>query len=177
MCVEKSQFCGRQRHSYHQVHSWPCQRLALDRGSRNCLNWQQDVDMMRLRVQLDPKERLASEDLTGLFLEFYAPPLNTANSGFRVWVEGDTDSRLLKLVSKLGYAAKGVDLAESLSILPLGSGRDGGTSKLPGIVVEKGTRRNRDLFVFDCDQAGRNAKEKLQILDQDACSTKRHESH
>ncbi|WP_433968302.1 hypothetical protein [Tunturiibacter gelidiferens] len=126
------------------------------------------ADMMRLRVQLGPRERLGSEDLTGLFLEFYAPPLNTANGGFRLWVEGETDSRLLKLVSKLAYAAKGVDVAESLSILPLGSGRDGGTSKVPEIVVEKSTRRNRDLFLFDCDQPGRNAKEKLQILDQDA---------
>lgn len=45
---------------------------------------------------------------------------------------------------------------------------DGGTSRIPTIVVEMGTRRYSDLFLFDCDPPGRSAKEKLQILEQDA---------
>lgn len=126
------------------------------------------ANAMRLRSELSPGESLSTEDLTTVFLEFYATPTQTQVGGFRVWVEGDTDSRLLKLVAKLGRASRGFDVHESLSIIPLGEGRDGGTSRIPTIVVEMGTRRYSDLFLFDCDPPGRSAKEKLQILEQDA---------
>jgi hypothetical protein len=125
-------------------------------------------DLIRLRSDLRPMERLSPEDVMELFLEFYAPPQVRSSSGFRVWVEGDTDTRLFKLVSKLGRAKFNVDLEESLSVVSLGAGRDGGTSKVLSIIVERGTRKNSDLFVFDCDDPGRQAKDKAATLDQDA---------
>jgi hypothetical protein len=125
-------------------------------------------DLIQLRTDLGPLEHLSPEDVMELCLEFFAPPSAMSRVGFRVWVEGDTDTRLLKLASKLGRTKYDVDLEESLSIISLGTGRDGGTGKILSIIVERGTRKNSDLFVFDCDDPGRQAKDKVATLDQDA---------
>jgi hypothetical protein len=126
------------------------------------------AEMIRFRAESNPNERVTPEDLTGVFLDFFAPPTPGLAPGFRVWVEGEMDSRLLKLVSKLAHAAGCSNLEEGLSITPLGLGREGGTDRISAIVVEKGTRRNKDLFLLDCDEPGRHAKEKLHILEQDS---------
>ena len=87
--------------------------------------------------------------------------------GFRLWVEGDSDCRVLKLVSRLANETKGIDLEEGLSILPLGRDREGGTSRALTVVLSEHTRRNKDIFLLDFDEAGRHAQEELEVLQQD----------
>ena len=49
--------------------------------------------------------------------------------------EGDTDTRLFKLVSQLVLAKYGFDVEESLSLLPQGTGREGGTGKVLSVIT------------------------------------------
>jgi len=73
----------------------------------------------------------------------------------------------LNLVCQLARPVYGIDLGQGLTIIPLGLGRDGGTSKTTEIVVGQRTKRNRDVFLLDCDEPGRHAQKELEVLDQD----------
>ena len=121
-----------------------------------------------LRVSLEPDEPLPEEDLAAIFIEFYSRDAGNSAPGFRLWVEGESDCRILKLVSKLMVQARGVDLEEGLTILPLGQNSEGGTSTVVDVVLANRTKRNRDIFLFDSDAPGRHAQEKLQGLGQEA---------
>jgi len=118
-------------------------------------------------LQVRREEALSQEELTGIFLEFFSPARNDGDERFRLWVEGESDCRAFKLVARLGKKDHGLDLEEGLSILPLGEGREGGTSKAYEVVLLRRTRKNRDVFLFDFDDPGRHAKEELEILKQD----------
>jgi len=121
-----------------------------------------------VRLNLRPEEALPEGELVALFIDFYSRGAAVTAPAFRLWVEGDSDCRILKLVSKLVGRARGIDLEEGLTILPLGERREGGTSAAVDIVLTKQTKRNRDIFLFDSDEPGRHAQEKLQGLGQDA---------
>ncbi len=125
------------------------------------------AEALTLRFGLDPTQPFPSDELASIFVKFVAGEASEKDQRFRLWVEGSTDYRILKLVSRLVRAEKGVDLEEGLAILPLGEDRDGGTSRLSDVVLSRRTRRNRDLFLLDCDQPGLHAKEELDILEQD----------
>ena len=125
------------------------------------------AEALQLRLEVDPEQPLLHEELAVIFIDFYSPRTRPSDHGFRLWVEGDSDSRLLKLVSRLVSAATGANLEEGLSILPLGIGREGGTSRVTEIVKNEETRKNKDVFLFDFDDSGRTAKEELRILEQD----------
>jgi hypothetical protein len=118
-------------------------------------------------LQVQPDESFTPEELTEIFLEFFSPSSEDGGEGFRLWVEGETDCRALKLVARLANGAHGIDMEEGLAILPLGEGRQGGTSKALEVVLTRRTRKNRDVFLFDFDDAGRHAQEELEILKQD----------
>ena len=120
-----------------------------------------------LRAELDPSQPFPQEELAAIFIEFYSPGTSSADLSFRLWVEGESDSRILKLVSRLAKQDRGADLEEGLSIFPLGVGRGGGTSKAIEIVLSHRTRINKDTFLFDSDDAGRHAEKELRTLDQD----------
>jgi hypothetical protein len=122
---------------------------------------------IQLGVSLGTIPVLSDEDLAAIFVEFHSSGSPQNGAGFRLWVEGESDSRLLRLVSRLAHTAYGIDLGQGLTIIPLGVGRDGGTSKVTGIVVGQRTKRNRDVFLLDCDEPGRHAQQELEILDQD----------
>jgi hypothetical protein len=120
------------------------------------------ADALRLRATLESEMPLPHEELTAIFMDFYDDHGAGASQGFRLWVEGETDSRLLSLVSKLA------GLEGGLTILPLGLERDGGTSKVIDIVFKEQTKRNKDIFLLDCDEPGRHAKEELEVMGQEA---------
>jgi hypothetical protein len=126
------------------------------------------AEAIQLRVNLQLREPFPGEELAAIFIDFYSRGASDLASGFRLWVEGDSDCRILKLVSKLVAQVHGINLEEGLSILPLGEGRGGGTSEAVDVVLANRTRRNRDVFLFDLDEPGRHAQEKLQNLGQDA---------
>lgn len=88
------------------------------------------------------------------------------SAGFRVWVEGDTDVNILAVTAELGGALYGMDLKGGLDIRPLGSDREGGTLHIPEIVAQHNANKNRDLFLLDNDEAGRQAEKKLKVLNQ-----------
>jgi hypothetical protein len=71
------------------------------------------------------------------------------------------------LVSRLALPVYGIDLSEGLKIIPLGLGRNGGTSKATEIVITQRTKRNRDVFLLDFDDPGTHAQKELETLDQD----------
>jgi len=122
---------------------------------------------IQLGVSLGTIPVLSDEGLAAIFVEFHSSGLPQNGVGFRLWVEGESDSRLLKLVCRLAHSAHEIDLGQGLTIIPLGVGRDGGTSKVTEIVVGQRTKRNRDIFLLDCDEPGRHAQKELEILDQD----------
>jgi hypothetical protein len=126
------------------------------------------AEALQLRIELELDMRMPEEDLAVIFMDFYSSDSRKTGHGFRLWLEGETDCRLLKLVSKLAKAGDGTDLEDGLSILPLGEGREGGTSKAPEVVIKEQTRRNRDVFLFDFDESGKHARDELKILEQDA---------
>jgi hypothetical protein len=80
-------------------------------------------------LQVQPDEALTQEVLTEIFLEFFSPPSEAKVEGFRLWVEGETDCRALRLVARLANGAHGIDMEEGLAIVPLGEGRQGGPAK------------------------------------------------
>ena len=125
---------------------------------------------VELGVGLGTETALTEEELATIFVEFHSQGVFQAEHGFRLWVEGESDSRLLKLVCRLALSVHAVDLQEGLSIIPLGEGRDGGTSKAMEVVVNRRTRRNKDIFLFDADEPGRHAKAELDVLDQEVLS-------
>jgi len=122
---------------------------------------------IQLGVNLGGTPAISPEDLAAVFAEFHSSGSTQSSGGFRLWVEGESDSRLLKLVCRLAKIAHGVDLGEGLSIIPLGLGREGGTSKITEIVIGHRTERNRDVFLIDCDDPGQHAQRELEVLNQD----------
>jgi hypothetical protein len=122
---------------------------------------------IQLAVRLRSAPKLSDEDLASIFVEFHSSGLPQNDVGFRLWVEGESDSRLLQLVCRLALPVHGMDLGQGLTIIPLGPGRDGGTSKTTEIVVNQRTKRNRDVFLLDGDEPGRQALRDLETLNQD----------
>ena len=122
---------------------------------------------IQLGLSLGTTPVLSDEDLASIFVEFHSSGHTQNFVGFRLWVEGESDSRLLNLVCRLAQPVYGVDLGQGLNIIPLGLGRDGGTSKTMEIVVGQRTKRNRDVFLLDFDEPGRHAYQELEMLDQD----------
>jgi hypothetical protein len=120
------------------------------------------AEALRLRAGLESETPLPQEDLAEMFMQFYADRDADSAQGFRLWVEGETDSRLFALVAKLAKLEGG------LAVLPLGLDREGGTAKAIEIVIKERTRRNKDIFLFDSDQPGRHAKEELGVIGQEA---------
>ncbi len=125
------------------------------------------AEALRLSVGLEPGGVFPQEELAVIFMEFYSPAARQSTLGFRLWVEGESDCRILKLVARLVRQAREKDLEEGLFILPLGEGREGGTSRATEVVMSQQTRRNKDVFLLDFDDPGKNAKEALRILQQD----------
>jgi hypothetical protein len=124
-------------------------------------------ETLRLRSELAPITRIDGEDLASIFVEFFSPQPRSGLPGFRVWVEGESDGRILKLVARTVANTHSLDFDQGLSIIPLGIGREGGTSKISEVVISNQTRRNNDLFLLDFDEAGRHAEEELHALKQD----------
>ncbi|MEZ5399217.1 MAG: hypothetical protein R2729_06070 [Bryobacteraceae bacterium] len=122
---------------------------------------------IQLTLGLGSAPSISDEVLASLFVEFHSSGIPRSPAGFRLWVEGESDSRLLYLVCQLALPAHGIDLGQGLTIIPLGSGRDGGTSKATEIVVNQRTKRNRDVFLLDYDDPGRHTRQELETLDQD----------
>jgi hypothetical protein len=122
---------------------------------------------IQLGVNLGTAPVLSHEDLAAIFVEFHSSGSPQSSAGFRLWVEGESDSRLLQLVCRLAQPLYGIDLQQGLTIIPLGFGRDGGTSRAMEIVVGQRTERNRDVFLLDSDEPGRHAEKELEVLDQD----------
>jgi hypothetical protein len=122
---------------------------------------------IQLGVSLGTTPVLSGEDLAAIFVEFHSSGSPQIGVGFRLWVEGESDSRLLNLVCRLAYPVYGIDLGQRLTIIPLGVGRDGGTSKATETVVSRRTKRYHDVFLLDCDEQGRHAQKELEMLDQD----------
>jgi len=122
---------------------------------------------IQLRVGLGTGPSLPEEELATMFVEFHSSGAAPTDSGFRLWVEGESDCRMLKLICRLALPVHGIDLGEGLAIIPLGQGRDGGTSKATEVVIGRRTKRNKDIFLFDSDEPGRHAQEELAILDQE----------
>jgi hypothetical protein len=122
---------------------------------------------VELKVGLRSGPSLSEEDLATIFVEFHSSGAAHTDSGFRLWVEGESDCRMLKLVCRLALPVHGIDLGEGLTITPLGLGRDGGTSKATEVVVNRRTKRNKDIFLFDSDEPGRHAQADLSVLDQE----------
>ncbi|MCL4797714.1 MAG: hypothetical protein KJZ84_24330 [Bryobacteraceae bacterium] len=122
---------------------------------------------IQLRVGLQSEQLLPEAELATIFVEFHSSGPTQPVPGFRLWVEGESDSRMLGLVCQLALRVHGIDLREGMAIVPLGQGRDGGTSKIAEVVVGRHTKRNRDIFLLDSDEPGRHAKEELEVLDQE----------
>lgn len=127
-----------------------------------------------IRFQVVPEEVKGPPDreLITVFMRFYAEPPPSATSGFRLWVEGESDVRIMKRAAALAKQRHGVDLEEGLAILPLGEGREGGTSKAGEVVLTYHTRKNNDVFLFDCDSDGQRALEELTVMKQEAMTLK-----
>jgi len=126
------------------------------------------ADSIRLHCELQPDETFPQEELAVIFIRFFSPSAPQTNHGFRLWVEGDTDCQILRIVSKLVKTSLGSDLEEGLIILPIGENRDGGTSKILDVVLSKQAQRNKDLFLLDCDMPGKHAQDELKVLQQDS---------
>jgi hypothetical protein len=125
------------------------------------------AEALRLQIELRPGQAFPHDELALILIQFFAPSSQKNSSGFRLWVEGDTDCHILRIVSRLAKQSKGTDLEEGLAIVPLGEEREGGTSKAQAIVLLEQTKRNRDLFLFDFDESGRSAQDTLRLLQQD----------
>jgi hypothetical protein len=125
------------------------------------------ADALRLQFKVGLEDRVAAEDLAVIFMGFFSPDSTTQEHAFRLWVEGETDCRMLRLVSRLAGEAHAVNFEDGFSILPLGEGREGGASKAAEVVIKERTKRNSDVFMLDFDESGKHAKDELQILDQD----------
>jgi hypothetical protein len=125
------------------------------------------AEALRLQIELRPGQAYPQEELAVIFIQFYSPSVPQSSHGFRLWVEGESDCQLFRLVSRLAKQSTGADLEEGLAILPLGENREGGTSKLLEVVLSQQTQRNMDIFLFDFDGPGRHAQEEMQVLQQD----------
>jgi hypothetical protein len=125
------------------------------------------ADALRLQFKVGLEHRVAPEDLAVIFMGFYSHDSRRQEHGFRLWVEGETDCRILKLVSRLAREAHAIDFEDGFSILPLGEGREGGASKAAEAVIKERTKKNSDVFLLDFDESGKHARDELQILDQD----------
>jgi hypothetical protein len=125
-------------------------------------------EALRLQIELRPGEAYPQEELAVIFIRFYSPSSPQGGHGFRLWVEGDSDCQILRIVSRLAKQSIGADLEEGLAIHPLGEDREGGTSKILEVVLSEQTQRNKDLFLFDFDGPGRHAQEEMKVLQQDA---------
>ena len=126
------------------------------------------AETVRMRSELAPITRIDGEDVASIFVSSFLPGLDPAPPGFRLWVEGESDCRILKLVARRFANTHSLDFDQGLLIMPLGIGREGGTSKISEVVISNQTRRNNDLFLLDFDEAGRHAEEELHALKQDA---------
>lgn len=124
-------------------------------------------ESLRLHCALESGGPMSAEELAAIFVEFFSPKIAQSVIGFRLWVEGDSDCRICKLASRLVKEHHGIDLEEGLQTLPLGEGREGGTSKALGVVVVENTRKNKDVFLLDCDEPGRQTAEELRSLGQE----------
>jgi hypothetical protein len=124
-------------------------------------------EVLRVKIEFEPGRPFPEDELALVFLEFFSPSTRQSPRTFRLWVEGDSDCRILRLTSRLAKQARNIDPEDGLSILPVGEGRGGGTSKVQDVVVSHQIRRNLDIFLLDFDEPGRHAKEELQILGQD----------
>jgi hypothetical protein len=125
------------------------------------------AETVRLRSELAPITRIDGEDVASIFVEFFSPQPRPGPPGFRLWVEGESDCRILKLVARTVANTHSLDFDQGLLIMPLGIGREGGTSKISEVVISNQTRRNNDLFLLDFDEPGRHAEEELHALKQD----------
>jgi hypothetical protein len=126
------------------------------------------ADAIGIKVNLQAGEAFTQDDLMAIFFEFFSSEPPKLGQGFRLWVEGDTDCRILGLASKLAKEAYKIDLQDGLTINPTGKDREGGASKALEIVLKLQTKRNKDIFLFDNDESGRNAQKELRALDQEA---------
>lgn len=125
------------------------------------------AESMRLNIELQPGQPFPPEELAVIFTRLFATTTSRGGPGFRLWVEGVSDCQILHIASRLAKQELGIDLEEGLSILPLGEGRDGGTSVATEVVLSEQTKRNKDIFLFDFDEPGKHARDELQILHQD----------
>lgn len=125
-------------------------------------------EALRVKVEFERGQQFPEHELAMIFMEFFSPTGHQPARTFRLWVEGDSDRRICRLVSTLAKQTLNIDLEDGLSILPLGTGRGGGTSKIQDVISSEQTRRNHDIFLLDFDDPGRHAREELRILGQDA---------
>jgi len=65
---------------------------------------------IQLRVGLGSEPALPEEELAAIFVEFHSSGAAPTNPGFRLWVEGESDYRILRLVSRLAHIAYGINL-------------------------------------------------------------------
>ena len=94
-------------------------------------------------------------------------PAGVGPRSYRLWVEGDTDLRLLQLAARLSSTDR--PLLSGLEIGLIGtSGRGGGTSRLPETIARERTSPDWDLFLFDNDESGREAGTLIRKLGQRA---------
>lgn len=126
------------------------------------------TEALRLQIALESGSPLPADELARIFVEFFSPPEVTHGAPFRLWVEGESDWRICKLLARLAREHKIVDIEDGLEVLPLGLGREGGTSKIADVVLSRNPRKNKDIFLLDCDEPGRHGAKELQELGQDA---------
>ena len=86
------------------------------------------AEAVRINVVLQDGRSIQENELAAIFADFCSSGSDPMDTRFRLWVEGESDSRILKLACQLARPIHGLDLEEGLAIIPLGLGRDGGTS-------------------------------------------------
>ena len=145
-----------------------CDSYALEQRISNLTGFARSlVD----RIVVDGLGSPQAELDAGAFLEVSLPLLRESETGrgpdrYHVWTEGETDVTILSLASRLAAGRLNGGLLEGLEIVATGMGREGGTTNMISVVMERRTHKSRDLFLLDNDPPGRRAKEILKDLDQ-----------
>jgi hypothetical protein len=122
--------------------------------------------LVAARLALGDTANIEIDEMITLFEPLIGTmPAGVGPRSYRLWVEGDTDLRLLQLTA--GLSGADWPLLSGLEIGLIGTGgRGGGTSRLPETIARERTSPDWDLFLFDNDESGREAGALISKLGQ-----------
>lgn len=119
------------------------------------------ADLLRERIALRPNEPIT---LPELLPAVFPPSLPQPPASVRrLWVEGQTDKQLFEYVARRSAEVVGVDLLQGIEIQAID-----GCSQVDIALRNCRAQKKLELFLFDADDDGRRAKQKVEEFGFDA---------